>query len=313
MGTPHKGAPDAFEALQIGAVSLPFGLRRAATLQPLKTFPSAYQLLPYPSKFVFDKYGTPIDTCVARDWIEPLHRPLIDVAMQFHRDLEHGRRAKRTHIPLDSIYGIGQRTLTTVHVPNFPHGRRWKLADYRRPKETGDGRVPEPSAKLGRVTPVEQKHAGLFKDRAVREHIKNLLCSPNRVKPGNTRGQRLVPRRHTRIVEMNGGIYTPGSSVRVDVGLVDREGVLVNGARFGVTVRDGNDEAVGSYEVPGTDAHRLTTIEFRVPSVLGGYGIEVSTSSRETGDMEPIYDYFGVMSPPEIPDIEVRTSDIAPF
>ncbi len=48
MGTPHKGAPDAFEALQIGAVSLPFGLRRAATLQPLKTFPSAYQLLPYP-------------------------------------------------------------------------------------------------------------------------------------------------------------------------------------------------------------------------------------------------------------------------
>ncbi len=94
MGTPHKGAPDAFEALRRGA-PLPLNWGRRATAKPLRTFPSAYQLLPTgpllpdSAYFVQDYNKKEIDIFgeTERDWLLTDHWNMLREAKLFHQKL----------------------------------------------------------------------------------------------------------------------------------------------------------------------------------------------------------------------------------
>lgn len=293
MGTPLKGAPDSFESLQLGADILPFGLRRSATRDAIRTFPSTYQLLPYDSDFIIDDNNRVIDIFKDKSWVDnPDHRNLLIDALQFHKNLGKARQRSNALVPVYGIYGYGHTTLTRVCVPTYSHARWWTTAKFQRFVNTGDGRVPVSSAKTNNAKPVAQKHGALFRNLDVQQYISDLLCSedapPHLLE--DSQEQQISP-----IIEMNSSLFNPGDNAQVLAGLVDQDHpTSLHNIRISVTVRSGDEEIIGTHESTSEQGNRLAIVEFQVPRQPGGYAVEVLIHHSLTEKMEPVIDYFGV-------------------
>jgi pimeloyl-ACP methyl ester carboxylesterase len=153
LGTPHRGSPNALESLLKGACVFPGGFRRQETLKCLKTFPSAYQLLPtLGSKEVYiqDDHMSPVDIFKELDWLgtkseQSQYGSLVSNAKIFHDRLTKARSNSSGRLPtIYSVYGYGQHTLMQITVPR-DDSNRWNLASYFR-NRNGDKTVPEDSA-----------------------------------------------------------------------------------------------------------------------------------------------------------------------
>jgi hypothetical protein len=188
FGTPHRGAIDAAASLANGFTLA--GKNFAALNDALKSFPSAYQLLPrYPS--ILDSEGNwkrPYEVAT-REWaIDQTNA--ID-AFAFHEEIEHAsarnRQSQSYTTELIPVYGWGQRTYQSGQL----HGDGVLDLQMSLPPGVdpfafpdGDGRVPRVSAipipldsQPPRWWPVNQRHSTLQNNRTLIANLAQMLLA----------------------------------------------------------------------------------------------------------------------------------------
>jgi phospholipase A1 len=299
MGTPHLGCPSALEAYFKGADVFPLRFRRHATIPPLRTFPSAYQLLPQKGFFVRDDQDNAVNLFDARnrDWLKSRREGrLLDMAARFLRRLDEAPQ----RVPIYSIFGYGQKTLMFIDVASLGAGRpgRWERARYRW-NTRGDGRVPERSAIFdpNRNLPVAQKHPTLFNRASAIRYFENLLCNdvPDYVPPVPTAGASIF-------VDLDASVYIRGSIAYLVLGVLDSANRIITGATFKITIRteDAPADEPPAGEIDFRDPNpdnipRLGQTQFVIPAQFGSYTLEVSAQLPNGPALDPVADFFVVL------------------
>jgi pSer/pThr/pTyr-binding forkhead associated (FHA) protein len=169
IGGPHQGVPKIAANLLTGVDLLPFGLMGKKLTEVIETFPTCYQILPlYPC--AVDQHGNQIHLLEDDSWVKPAHRPLLQAAREFRREL-----GTRSSIPTLSIFGYGLKTATQIQILRAADGAFKKITIDAGP--SGDSSVPESSAVLPRteIHPVRQYHGTLFNDKDVKMRLKHEL------------------------------------------------------------------------------------------------------------------------------------------
>jgi pimeloyl-ACP methyl ester carboxylesterase len=91
MGSPWDGAPKAMHMLFDGFTFLrrwPSILNMSERSRAVvRTFPSAYQLLPHSRPFLRDVHGQPVDVFAERGWLDQRQHELLEDGQRFNQDL----------------------------------------------------------------------------------------------------------------------------------------------------------------------------------------------------------------------------------
>lgn len=165
LGTPHLGTPKPLMSM-LGGGGLPFGTNKQKLKETVATFLAAYQLLPnYPC--VYDESGRRIDLLNDDSWVPEKARLAIKDAREFHEEL-----GPTSRVPVVSIFGYGQKTLSRIEVKRTRDG---ELTDAKFIEtEVGDGTVSQESAVLpgSEIHPVQQQHGALYTDNDVKMRLK---------------------------------------------------------------------------------------------------------------------------------------------
>jgi len=173
MGSPNQGTLKTLAAM-LGRINLlPFGARKERMRDVMATFPAAYQLLPLNAN-VLDSGGAHIDLFSDRDWIPDEVHPLLDDARAFI-----GETGTRSRVPVVSIFGYGQKTITRIDVKRDRAGRL--VSPTYHEDDRGDGTVSQQSAILegSEIHPVRQHHGALYTDNDVKMRLRlELLGQP---------------------------------------------------------------------------------------------------------------------------------------
>lgn len=292
FGTPHRGSPNALSFLANGFKKLFVDLTG-----PLRSFPSAHQLLPiYP--LVGDGSGT---VRVAEVDIPGIDAAMAADGLAFHREIE---AAVDGHIG-DEAYQRGFTTLPfvgtrqpTLQSAMLSHGRLTASRDLPDGVDPllgdGDGTVPRLSAipiELSTAyqdTFVPERHSGLHNHGAVLQDLRD------RIVHMQTRG--LAAIRAPEVSDVSA--EEPGLSVDLDDLYLADEAVEIR-----ATVVNGETEAVSATVVPlegGEPMQRdfeadgdgfsldLTGLE------AGGYRIEVGSRTSRSTAPPPVHDVFVV-------------------
>lgn len=145
MGSPWDGAPkgakimfEGLETLFRGSFNL-FNIQ-ARTRELIRSFPSAYQLIPVQNPFLRDLNNEVVDPFKGESWLDdPHHHELLLDGTKFTQELG-------TTLSVETICIFGRKlpTLTNGVVTRDPMGR-WTEIDWQS-LDSGDGTVPERSA-----------------------------------------------------------------------------------------------------------------------------------------------------------------------
>lgn len=170
IGTPHKGMHKTFDAIYEGFRFLTFPpdhLRRTA-----RTFPSAYELLPYdPADELFTWNHQPADATAVDAWCET------DVMKAMLRSASAVVHGMATNLPVDACFIYGTR-LDTLYCDGSPTHLTFSSKPY------GDSTVPLVSARGNGITsagtlrryPIPYGvHGSLFADEYAQELVNGLL------------------------------------------------------------------------------------------------------------------------------------------
>lgn len=145
MGSPWDGAPKGakimFEGLEILFRSS-FNLFKiqSRTRELIRSFPSAYQLIPVQNPFLRDLNNEVVDPFKGESWLDnPHHRQLLLDGKKFTEELG-------TTLSVETICVFGRKlpTLTNGIVTSDPKGK-WQEIEWQS-LASGDGTVPERSA-----------------------------------------------------------------------------------------------------------------------------------------------------------------------
>ncbi len=145
-----------------------FGLPQH-TREALRTFPSAYQLIPQSKSFLQDANGEMVNPFQADSWLPGTPcQALLDDGRRFNQELGN-------NVSVDTVAFFGRKLLTTssgrVH---YDSGRRWDHIEWQ-DAETGDGTVPEYSAvyaSTDRNIPVVAEHGDIYVNPALYEILR---------------------------------------------------------------------------------------------------------------------------------------------
>jgi pSer/pThr/pTyr-binding forkhead associated (FHA) protein len=174
MGGPHYGVPKAVGNLVAKVDLLPFGLMGDRLRKVLVTFPSMYQILPL-YDCVYDQNGKVIPVLKDGSWLEEAHRPLLQMAYQFRKEV-----GTRLSVPSVSVFGYGLKTANRINVRRKPDGE-WERMDVVTGL-SGDDTIPDSSTVLdgSEIHPVQQHHGSLFVDNDVKMFLKLQLTGRRR-------------------------------------------------------------------------------------------------------------------------------------
>lgn len=166
MGGPHQGVVKALTSLLVAPSMLPFGIMGERLRGILLTFSSSYQILPTYA-CAKDQHGQKIHFLEDESWLAPEQVPLLRAAREFRRELGRG-----CSVPALSIFGYGQKTVSSVQVRRGPQGELVEV-QYRSDLN-GDNTILEKSAVLSsrEIHPVRQHHGSLFVDNDVKMRLK---------------------------------------------------------------------------------------------------------------------------------------------
>lgn len=294
FGTPHRGSPNALSFLANGYKKLFVDLTEA-----LRSFPSAYQLLPiYP--LVSTDHGP---ARVAETSIPGLDAAMAANGLAFHREIEAaveantGEGAYQTGFTTLPVVGTRQPTLQSAVLSkrkltasrSLPEGFDPRLGD-------GDGTVPRLSAipiemsESYRDTFVPERHASLPNHRGILEDIKDRIVHTQTRGLGAIRGPEISDEADTR----------PGLSVDLDDLYIKEEPIEIT-----ATVVNGQARQLAATITPldrsGNERHRefqpsdngftldLTDLE------EGEYRITIGPGRAGPGTPPTIHDVFAIV------------------
>jgi pimeloyl-ACP methyl ester carboxylesterase len=173
MGSPWDGAPKAMRILYSGLDTLfrrGFNLFNIAgrTRDVLRTFPSAYQLLPVRNPFLRDLNNEVVDVFSDQGWLEdPLHRQYLEDGRTFTEELG-------TQASVETLCFFGRKLPTlSSGALDFAAAGSWRSIDWS-DLSAGDGTVPERSAVHPNATasmPFVAGHGDIYVNPAVLEFL----------------------------------------------------------------------------------------------------------------------------------------------
>jgi pimeloyl-ACP methyl ester carboxylesterase len=217
MGSPWDGAPKAFQIMFSGLDILfrwRFNLFNipVRTRDILRTFPSAYQLIPAKNPFLRDLYNERVDPFTDMTWLgdEGQQKLLLD-GRRFDNELG-------TNLSVETLCFFG-RKLPTVSsgLVRFAAGGNWRDIKWEA-TESGDGTVPEHSAVfLNAQTqyPFCVNHGDIYVNPAVLEVLEWELF-----------GKYLLSKRATLInamlsitFEADHDNYRPGDTIKISISI----------------------------------------------------------------------------------------------
>ncbi len=174
MASPWDGAPKALRVLFEGLDVLfrpafdPFDIK-GRTRKMARTFPSAYQLLPYSAPFLRDPAGQTVDVFGPAGWLDNAEeRQMLADGRRFNQELGNGLSVETL-----CFFGRGLPT-QTYGVVRLAAGDSWAGIDWGL-TEAGDGTVPEGSAvnpNADGKLPFASDHGSIYVQPAVLEFLR---------------------------------------------------------------------------------------------------------------------------------------------
>lgn len=217
MASPWNGAPKAMHTIFQGLDLLmrarlnPMKIREL-TRKTVRSFPSAYQILPHQGTFLHDDQGRQFDPFTHTDWLEnDTQRALLADALRFNQELGNS-------LSVDTLCFFG-RKLPTVSsgVARLGPGGMWGDVSWESAL-TGDGTVPEASAvheAAHQKIPISANHGNIYVHPGVLDVLQWELRDRFLASPG---AQRPVAR-NTLAVTLDREQVQPGGVVRLHAAL----------------------------------------------------------------------------------------------
>jgi Lecithin:cholesterol acyltransferase len=213
MASPWDGAPKAmrvlFEGLDVmfrPAFDL-FDIK-ARTRQLTRTFPSAYQLLPYSAPFLRDPADRPIDLFASAGWLDSAEqRQMLAAGRQFNQELGNG-------LSVETLCFFGRSLPTqTYGIVHLAPGDSWSSIDWG-VTEAGDGTVPESSAvnpNAQQKLPFATDHGSIYIQPAVLQFLRWELIDKYR---GGERALAATPALRVQFLPDKDD-YAPGQAIEL--------------------------------------------------------------------------------------------------
>lgn len=225
MGSPWDGAPKAtkimFEGLETlfrGSFNL-FNIQ-ARTRDLIRSFPSAYQLIPVQNPFLQDINNQVVDPFDGKGWLsDPHHLEMLKDGKKFNEELG-------TSLSVETICVFGRKlpTLTNGVLFSNPAGQ-WQEIKWQS-LESGDGTVPERSAVHPNATsrlPFVATHGDIYVAPPVLEFLRWELLDKFR---GGFRAASMSER-FSVLFEPERDSYAPGETIQLSAkvfGETDEQG-----------------------------------------------------------------------------------------
>jgi pimeloyl-ACP methyl ester carboxylesterase len=223
MGSPWDGAPKGMRLMFSGLGTL---FRRRfdlfdipkRTRDMIRTFPSAYQLIPVVNPFLRDANNELVDPFSDTNWLDS------DEQRQLLLDGRHFNEELGTTLSVDTLCFFGRKLPTqTYGVVRFEAGGRWSDIEWHA-TEAGDGTVPERSAihpNAKQKLPFVVDHGDIYVAPAVLEFLKwELIDQYRQAEPERAV---LVTSRQTIVFEPEQDFYAPGETIDLWMSIHDNE------------------------------------------------------------------------------------------
>ncbi len=219
LASPRDGSPKAMDMLFDGMDTFLRRLFNLFNIGPrtrtlLRTFPSAYQLLPHQDPFLRGLNNEGIDPYKdAAGWLQDEHqRQLLLDGRRFNEELG-------TTTSVETLCFFGRKTPTTTFgMVHFAAGGKWSNIEWGT-TEAGDGTVPERSAvhpNAKEKLPFAVDHGSIYAISAVHEFLTWELIDKYRLPEERAERERaaLVTERLTIILEPDKDVYSPGEAIQ---------------------------------------------------------------------------------------------------
>ena len=291
FGTPHHGAPQAFQTFIQGASIPVIGAFMTDFInQVLRACGSTYQILPWDS-FVVDPAGQQLDIYADRAWLPQQFQARLDLAQQFQQEL-----AGPFPVPMTCWVGYGQPTLLRVEAR--PSGLDpWRNLTFTPDRVGGDVSVPEPSAILAGMEDmvhfVSEEHGSMFVHPDAQRWLRHALTGPRAkgLEPGAGVGARPTA---TIQAALDQRIYAPGAAIQARARLAGDAGRPVPEARLIAYVGDEAGRAV-VLEPDRAEAGAYTA-QLAAPATPGNYTLTVAVMEPAVASASRRTTYFVVAS-----------------
>ncbi len=223
MASPWDGAPKAMHVMFSGLDTLfrpGFNLFNIPlrTRDLVRTFPSAYQLLPVVDPFLHDANNQVIDPFTGQGWLsDPAQIGMLTDGRRFNQELG-------TTLSVETLCFFGrQLSTTTAGLVRYQAGGAWQAVDWA-DTSVGDGTVPERSAVHPHASarlPFVASHGDIYVLPAVFEFLRWELVDKY-LSPALTdtqvreRAAKLTP--HLQVLfNVDASSYAPGGEIRAQV------------------------------------------------------------------------------------------------
>lgn len=216
LASPWDGSPKAMDILFDGLDTLFRRLFNLFNIGPrtralIRTFPSAYQLLPYQDPFLRGLNNEVVDPFNdATGWLDnDQQRQLLLDGRRFNEELGTTASVEETLC----FFGR-QMPTTTSGVVRFAAGGQWSTIDWSA-TEAGDGTVPERSAvhpQANEQLPFAAEHGNIYVAPAVLEFLKWELIDKFRIE---RKRASLVTERLTIAFNPDNDVYSPGETINL--------------------------------------------------------------------------------------------------
>jgi pimeloyl-ACP methyl ester carboxylesterase len=233
MGSPWDGAPKGLKVMFRGFDSMfrkgfNFFDIHTRTRDLVRTFPSAYQLIPVHNPFLRDLNNQLVDVFQGEGWLDdPKQRQMLSESKRFNEELGNG-------LSVETLCFFGRKLPTLTNgVVHFEAGSRWSDIEWFA-LESGDGTVPERSAvnpNAAAKLPFIVGHGDIYVNPAVLEFLRWELVDKFTAPSFAT----LVVGGKTINFEPDQDTFEPGQPIRVWATIADTDtGAPVGKARIDV-------------------------------------------------------------------------------
>ncbi len=223
FGAPWNGSPKTMAILMNG-MNMVFRRKLSIydipmkTKKVLRTFPSAYQLIPWAKPFIVDVLNDPVNPYQDTGWLDendPNQKNMLLDAWQFNQDLGN-------HLSIDTVNFFGRKQKTTnLGILYKGPKNQWKDIQWVM-EEPGDGTIPVHSAVYQDATvnyPFSVGHGDIYVNPRVMDILEWELCG----KYLQTRKH--IPAQNTPEVmfDFDKNIYKPGEIIRLRLSINKNE------------------------------------------------------------------------------------------